>query len=448
MMDGVTEVQMTQGGLKTEFLAFELPPTQSSIENTREIEYSPLAALNPGADGQVIEFHIPGSAEEFIDLDSVFLKIKFNYVGWKQTTVVAGAESKPNVLAENDEISVVNNLLHSMFEKVELSVQSTVVNPHSSMYPYRAYIENLLGYSEEAKKTYLALAGWDMEDNDSPSQPIQRRRETYQTNKDNVLYGMLHLDLGGQDKLILNGASIRLNLTMAPTKFFLHAKAGVVDIKCDIKDIKLYVTKKKATTAQMQVTERSLASKPACYPVRRIEMKEQVLATGTTSVSLDNLYSGTLPARIIMCLVDNAAVRGDFTKNPFNFEHNNLNYTCCFVNGDPVPRVPYRPSFVTGAQSYEREYVSLYHNVGKMNPHPFCDLTKKAFGKGSTIFCFNLTADGSDSGAGHFNPIRRGVARLDLSFATPLTKTVSVILFAEYDSVITIDRHRNVQIAF
>ena len=447
-MDGVTEVQMTQGGLKTEFLAFELPPTQSSIESTHEIEYSPLAALNHGSEGPVFEFHIPGSAEEFIDLDSVFLKVKFNYEAWYKSPPGADGEIKPDLPAGDHAISVVNNLLHSMFEKVELSVQSTVVNPNSSMYAYRAYIENLLGYSEEAKKTYLALAGWDTQDDDEPETLVKRRRDTYQMRKDNVVYGMLHLDLGGQDKLILNGASIRLNLTMAHSKFFLHSVPGLKDIKCDIKDIKLYVTKKRATTAQMQVTERSLASKPACYPVRRIEMKEQVLAVGLTSVSLDNLYSGTLPARIIMCLVDNAAVRGDYHKNPFNFEHCDLNYTCCFVNGEPVPRVPYRPSFDKDQPSFEREYVSLYHNVGKMNPHPFCDLTKKAFGKGSTIFCFNLTADGSDSGAGHFNPVRRGVIKLDLSFAKPLAKTISVILFAEYDSVITIDKHRNVQIAF
>lgn len=436
-MDGVTEVQMTQGGLKTEFLAFELPPTQASIENTHEVEYSPLAAVNQSGDPQHIEFHIPGSAEEFVDLDSVFLKVAFNYSGKK------GANA-----ATDDDLSVVNNLLHSMFEKVELSIQSTIVNPNSSLYPYRAYIENLLGYSAEAKNTYLAISGWDINDADSATDPIKRRAVTYKSGRDNVIFGMLHLDLAGQDKLILNGTSIRLTLQTAPAKFFLHAKADVTDIKCIIRDVKLYVTKKRATTAQMQITERSLASRPACYPVRRIEMREHHITAGATSVSLDNIFSGTLPARIIMGMVDNGAVRGDQTKNPFNFDHYNINSACCYVNGEPVPRVPYKPSFKTGSSSYQREYVSLFHNIGKMNPHPFCDLTFKAFGKGSTLFCFNLTADGSDSSSGHFNPVRRGVIRLDLSFVEALSKVVSVILFAEYDSVITIDRHRTVQIAF
>lgn len=446
-MDGITEVQMTQSGLKTEFLAFQMPPTQSSIETTREIEYSPLAAINPNANTQLIEFHIPGSSEEFIDLDSVYLYVKLRY-GAKYETTAAGV--KTQVKCTLDNMGLVNNALHSLFERVELQIGSTTINEVPNLYQYRAYIENLLGYSAEAKKTILQPVGWYLDYKDDPTSPSPVRGEKFAPYIDHEFYGTLHLDLAGQDKLIMNGTSIGLKLTTSPKSFFLHGKSEFDWVEADvsIKDIKLFVTKKRATTAQMQLTERHLASRPACYPIRRIEMREHLAITGSKTVSLDNIYSGTLPNRLIVGLVDNGAVKGDIKKNPFNFEHAQLDHACCYINGEPHPRTPFKPDFSSGTNNSVREYISLFHGIGKMQAHPYCDLTLDGYRKGNTLLCFNLSADGSDSSSGHFNPVRRGTMRLDLGFKEALAKTYSVILFAEFDSVVTIDRQRNARKLF
>lgn len=446
MMDGSSDVRMTQSGLKTEFLAFSLPPTQSSIESTREVEYSPLASINPNSETHLIEFSIPGSSEEFIDLDSVFIKVKLSYTGNKTGAVGAAGGGKPTVTIVSGDVCPVNNLLHSLFARVELTLGSTVVNPNSNLYPYRAYIETLLGYSNEAKNTFLKPSGWLYSETEDETRPSPTRGRAWLPNSDLDLFGMLHLDMGGQDKLILNGTPVRLALHTASPKFFLHANPDVRDIKVEFKDVKLYVTKKKATTAQINITERSLSSTPASYAIRRIEMREHLIARNSTTVCLDNVFSGPLPTRIIMGLVDNSATGADLKKNPFNFEHFDMNYACCYVNGEAVPRIAYRPDFKN--DHFSREYVSLYQGIGKMNPHPFCDLTLESYKNGHTLTCFNLSADGSDSSSGHFNPIRRGTIRLDLGFETAVSSTVSVILFAEYDSVVLIDRHRNAVLAF
>lgn len=460
-MDGVTEVHMTHSGLKNEFLAFQLPPTQSSIENTREVEYSPLTAPREDGESQIIEFYIPGSSEEFIDLDSVYLQVRLKYElhhfeEAEQTTTEKDDKGEfkkvkiTRLVPSKDIVNLVNNTLHSLFERVELQIGGETVNKNSNLYQYRAYIENLLGYSAEAKDTILEPSGWYIDHRKTSDEPYVERYDKFPMMVYNEFYGTLHLDLAGQDKLIMNGTSVRLSLHTTPKRFYFHLMSGkrydFDNFKVDIKDVKLFVTKKRATTAQLQITDRQLLSRPACYPIRRVEMREHLAVLGSMSVSLDNIYSGVLPNRLIVGLVENAAVRGDLYKDPFNFEHANINYACCFVNGEAVPRTPYRPDFIMGL--CKREYISLFQAIGKMNAHPFCDINIDAYRGGSTLLCFNLSADGSDSSSGHFNPVRRGTMRLDLGFSQATTKTYSIILYAEFDGVITIDHSRKGQILF
>jgi len=59
---------------------------------------------------------------------------------------------------------------------------------------------------------------------------------------------------------------------------------------------------------------------------------------------------------------------------------------------------------------------------------------------------FDLTADlGEDD---HFSLMRQGSVRLALKFSRALEATVTVIVYAEFENVIEIDRNRNVVFDF
>lgn len=431
-------IRMTTTGMKSEFLAHSLPPTQSSIESTRVVEYSPIAAINNANPTQLIEFSIPASAEEFIDLDETFISVTMSYEAKKieGTTVTDLPQEK---------ISPVNNLLHALFSKVELTIQGTNINPYSSYYPYRAYIEDLLGTSNETKNTYLSASGWLFDDTENFEGVSKKRGERFKMKKKFTLYGKLHLDLAGQDKLVLNGVSIKLSLQLnAPRFYFVSDEDAHVSVS--ISQIKLFVLKKKATAPQMELVERMLNHSSAKYCIRRCEIKELVIPKDTKQVSLDNVFSGALPSRIILGMVENDSVNGNIKKNPFFFQNFNLNHAIVTVNGEDVPKIPYTPDFKSG--KFVREYVELFHSLGKLNPHPFCNLSLKEFENGHTFLSFNLTADGSDSSSGHLNPVKRGTLRIDLKFGDALTSVISVIVFAEFDGIISIDKNRNCSIIF
>lgn len=54
----------------------------------------------------------------------------------------------------------VNNVLHSLFSIVRVSINEVPVVKQPDNYPYKAYIGNLLSYSNELKNGQLATQGW------------------------------------------------------------------------------------------------------------------------------------------------------------------------------------------------------------------------------------------------------------------------------------------------
>ena len=57
-------------------------------------------------------------------------------------------------------------------------------------------------------------------------------------------------------------------------------------------------------------------------------------------------------------------------------------------------------------------------------------------------FAFDIIPDCCDGP--HFNLVRKGNLRVEMHFYDPLEQTVNVIVCGEFDSVLEIDRNRNV----
>ena len=89
--------------------------------------------------GDPIEFHIPGSGDDYLDLSSVRRYVRARVVKGTGTDLEDASTAAP-----------VNNWLHSLFCQVDASMNGTLVTPSTSTYPYRAYIETLLSYGAEA----------------------------------------------------------------------------------------------------------------------------------------------------------------------------------------------------------------------------------------------------------------------------------------------------------
>jgi len=114
---------------------------QRSIESGNYIDYHPI---NPIAEGAPIEFEIPGAGEEHMDLCNSMISVKLKVIKQYRTD-----------LRNDTVVAPVNLFLQSLFSQVDVYINGTLVTTASDMYGYRAYIEMLLSYKEDAKKTQL-----------------------------------------------------------------------------------------------------------------------------------------------------------------------------------------------------------------------------------------------------------------------------------------------------
>jgi hypothetical protein len=199
---------------------FYTPPTEGAIQRKRWIQYRPTANIT---EGSPLEFIIPGSGSQYLDLKHTYLSLL--------TRIVKEDGSRTTNI---EKVAPVNLTLHSMFNQVDLFLNQKLTSTAGVNYPYKSLIDTLLNSSTEASKSGLQAEGFHMDeagfmDETDPLEGanpgLTRRFISTNHSKLTQYMGPLHLDLAEQDKFILHRVEIKLALW--PTKeAFTHGSSG------------------------------------------------------------------------------------------------------------------------------------------------------------------------------------------------------------------------------
>ncbi|XP_063960304.1 uncharacterized protein F54H12.2-like [Lytechinus pictus] len=427
--------------VKSELDLFTVPPTQTSIEHGQWVEYHPLAQFS---DGGPIEFHISGSGTEYLDLSQTQIYVKAKVVHHDGTNLVA-----------EDQVAPVNLFLHSLFSQVDVSLNDRVITPSTPTYPYRAMIESLLQYGTEAKESQLTSALFFKDtpghmDQANPLEPGNdvnqglKKRHTYIKGSNSFeLIGPLHCNLFFQPKHLLNGVDLRVKLIRSKEEFCLMSSANQPSFKVVIQDCSLFVRKVKVSPSVMLGHGKTLERGTAKYPVRRVMCKVLSVPQGELTLQQDHLFLGQIPQRLIIGCVDNRAFSGNYTLNPYNFHHFDVNYVSLYVDGTQVPFKPLTPEYglVSGLGSI-RSYQTLFSGTDKMFKDSGNNISREDYDRGYALYAFDLSPDLS-SGQ-HFNLKKQGNLRLEMHFRKSIPSGVNIVVYAEFDNILEIDRARNI----
>lgn len=429
---------------------FSIPPTQTSIESSDWIEYLPISSIN---ESSPIQFVIPAGSENYIDLSMTKLRVKVCIQPSQPT-------KEEDLVSDRNSYAPINNLMHSLFSQIDISLNQKTVSSSNNTYPYRSYIETLLSYGYDSKNSFLSSVlfypdtpgkfesqRYVKEDVKGTSEAninygLQKR---YELTKDGVIcdmIGHLHCDLFNQDKFLINGVEMGVRLIRSKDSFCLMQPRDAIDRKVIIKDIALLVRRVKVSPTVLINHAKSLSQTTAKYPISRVEVKSFILHSGINNETLDNIIIGQIPKNVIIGFVENAAFNGSKQMNPFNFQHIDLNFFGLSIDGHQVPRQPLQPSF--SLKNYIAAYDTLFSGTGVFYKNEGNLISREDYNKGLTLYAYDLTPDLSAHTANHWNLTKQGTMRLELGFEKPLAKTFNCIVYVEYDNIMEIDSSRQV----
>jgi hypothetical protein len=413
---------------------FTVPPTQISIDKSIETTQDPIAPLSSGGP---ITFEFTTLYDEYLRLDESYLYIKY--------TVKAGLTT-PQKAAKWEQVKPVNYLLHSMFKNVSLHINDVLVTQSVELYPFRAYLDAFLGYSDVAKSTHLSLAGWKKNAADLTFKPADLSSDKDTPSAQFEMLGRLHLDLTMCPKAIVPYTKITLRLYPALPEFYMKKTAAANETpKIIIDKAEFRAHRSKATYTLLDGHNKALKEGPAVYPLTRIEVKTASLPPGLIDYGIDNIHTGVLPSRVFAALIKNSAFNGDFMEDPFNFQPFNLSSIALTVGGELYP-----PQGYDGPT--HKSYLALLQTLNQSGHNTDLNYTFEDF-KAKPIYAINLNPDStSPSGAtSHVDSKRVGDLGVRLKFKSKNQsndQALTLILWFEFENILTIDRDRIVRLGW
>ena len=325
--------------------------------------YERLYAVSSLDDNGPIEFSIKNSSDKFLDLVNSYLQVKFKIVKGDGTNMAA-----------TDKCTVINFPIATLFSQIDITLGGKIISSSTNTYGYRALMETLLNYGQEAKETQLTMGlfakdtSGHMDKTDPAAENenlgLKSRYSYCSSSKTISVCGRLHTTLFNQGRLLLNGVPLKITLHRQRDPFVLMSNGENPNQKIKLIDVVFSLRKAQLTAKKFGEIQQRLDKMHARYPVHRVEIKTHSVAAGLMSLNWDNAILGQLPNRVFVGLVDNEAFTGSYTKNPFNFKHYNLTSAGVYVNGKSLPQNPMKVDFAS--DDYLEAYRSMFAAAGKL----------------------------------------------------------------------------------
>lgn len=438
--------------LKSELELFTVPPTQTSIEETRFVEYYPQTALGHGP----VEFHIPPNDKEYFDLQNSFLYMKIRILDDASEALKAKTSAQDASVPAKSIVFPINYIHATCFKSVEVLMNNKGVSSNDNLYPYRAYLETLLSYGKVSKEEQLAVSmfyrdRFPMDEHsdavskagDDGSKNTGARARFLRTNFSTPIetIGRVHSEIFSQPKLLIGDVSLTVKFHRADSKFSLMAaeedKKYIISIDTAI----MFICQKRISQSIREAHLATLQTKNIIYPVRKVQMKFFTRSSNRSDLTEANFVSGLLPRKVVIGLVSTDAFNGHLHHNPFNFKHFNVKSIILRKNGKTVPFQAIETDF--NNKCSVRGYLALLEGTSNLFKNRSIDIRPIVdFPQGYALYAFDLTPD--HSGHNTFDLIQKGNIGLDIKLDKPSETGVCIVAYLEYDALLEIDSHHHV----
>ena len=410
---------------------FDKRGTQTDILKSTRVDYYPVSSLSGGGP---IEFHIPGNADDYVDVNDIVLYVKFK---------VLNGDGKAITAAEK--VGLNNLPIASLFQDVSLTLGETQIEGGQMCYPYRGYFNTVMQFQPHAQFSHMQAYGWFKDESgkfdDETNSGFKTRQAMIAESRECELIGPIFLDYFNQERYLISQTDMRIKLTPSKPEFVLNAYGATTDFKIEFLNVIMYVDRAEMNPSVINGHANGLKRQNAIYPLIHNELITFTIPSGQQSYTKDRLFPDQAPKCLMIAMVENDAFNGNIKKNPFHFQHFDLRKIALYRDGVSIPGRPFTPDFNNG--KYLRSYLNTIRTMNYYNSDDTNGLTPKMFANGYTIYAYDLTPE-KDITASYNQGIMSKNLRLELFFNKPLSTTINVLLFASYDSAVEITQFRDI----
>lgn len=468
LVQGVQVLADEAAAVTEAFEWWNMRPVEPHMEVGKTKECNPKNSLDN--QGHVL-FSINNNVKNFIYLPSIRLEGDFSVV--KADTGL--------MITDLDDISIINNTADSLFEQVECQINGKeVMDLSASLYPYKAYFENLLSYSQATKDTHLKTVLWQEDyagteetiaasqvkkfsfaSSDSVEVKIAKlldfinevaisdpKKNGYMIRQKWIHNGPvhfitpLHVDLFNIGKFLPPGCNLDVSLAQNKSDFILLGEASKSNV------YKIQINNLKMTYRDIKCHEDIIGTQLEMFRTHKMGAVDFNQAT-VRSYSIDDtrthydflLADGPLPKKIFMGFVKHSASSSCINANPFYFQHCNINNLVWKINGENYPPQSHRPDFSNNNNAkYYNEYRALNDCIGIGFDNRSNGISPEDFKNGNCIFTYDNDPDSCNNY--HIHQPVMGSCRVSFDFHIRPSVAMTAIVYMAYDKVFAIDEQK------
>ena len=423
----------------SEVMLFEPVMQQTFLQKEFDRKFHPIATIQPASP---IEFFVKNSEKLYLDLNSSRIMVRCQ---------VQKKDGTPMPDAAACKTGAVNLLLHSIFKEVTVQFNNKTVSDPSNMYAYRSYLETLINSTKETQKFRLKTEGWhrDKSENMDEAEPkdntgLVERRKYCAESPDIILIGRPHADVFHIDKLIPPGIDMSIKFMPHDDKFiFMSAEGANFGPKLVIKEMNLIIHTKQLSDSTEFAHRSLVGEKNMRLPYNRVMMKHVAIPSGSSTICLDNIFTGALPDLVVMGFVADAAFSGSYTANPFNFQNFKIKRLDMFANGNKVSQMGYKTDYAK--KLYNDGYFTFQDQLSFGEGERCINLTPEEWANGFNLYSFKLTNGPIGSGTvGPRSHSETGSARLEVDFDQAPANNLKLIIMYQNLGIFEIDEYNNI----
>ena len=426
---------------------FGQPPIDLSVKRIYYDEIYPTVPIEKTS--KQFTFHSPPSSH-FTQLSETKLELSIKIT--RPNGQDLPAMSQPAGANQFLGVGTINNVISSIFKDCEIKLNNQSISPLNQLYPHLSYIQSLLCYQSDARKSRLAVRGFFKDSSPrvtdcfSPASGYAKRAAYTDQSHIYDVEGPICHGMFQQQKPLLPMTDLSIQFFIAEPEFFLKTVIENQNFKFEILSAKLILKRLEIADDIHLAFENRLQREPMTYPINHIKVKSFVINAQSTTFHLPDLFNGQfLPKQAYITFVDQSKALGNYNNSPFEYDPHSVRDIFLRVGPLRLPTLPFAPQFSTTPPRILRCYSSLLGNDSQNEDNGIM-ITPDTYTTGFALYGFYFMQNQGHEEA--FYAKKLGPCSLTVQFNNAPQNPLLCLVWQLHQEVLYCDHSRNFLINF